>query len=81
MPVGKDEHGNLEIKRWGTPVAIADPKDHVELGTKLGILDLDRAAKMSGARFSVLKGLGRQAGAGPHQLHGRPADPRPAGTR
>jgi len=58
VPVGKDEHGNQEIKRWGTPVVIADPKDHVEVGTRLGILDLDRAARMSGARFSVLKGWG-----------------------
>jgi seryl-tRNA synthetase len=58
VPLGKDEHGNVEIKRWGKPTVIAEPKDHVELGTKLGILDLDRAAKMSGARFSVLKGLG-----------------------
>jgi len=58
VPVGKDEHGNVEIKRWGTPAVIPDPKDHVDLGTRLGILDLDRAAKMSGARFSVLKGLG-----------------------
>ncbi|HWQ10253.1 MAG TPA: serine--tRNA ligase, partial [Holophaga sp.] len=58
VPVGKDEHGNQEIKRWGTPADIANPKDHVELGTTLGILDLDRAAKMSGARFSVLKGQG-----------------------
>ena len=58
VPLGKDEHGNVEIKRWGTPAVIEQPRDHVELGTKLGILDLDRAAKMSGARFSVLKGLG-----------------------
>jgi seryl-tRNA synthetase len=58
VPVGKDEHANVETKRWGTPVVIENPKDHVDLGTKLGILDLDRAAKMSGARFSVLKGLG-----------------------
>ncbi len=58
VPVGSDEHGNVEIKRWGTPVAIDAPKDHVDLGTKLGILDLDRAARMSGARFSVLKGWG-----------------------
>lgn len=57
-PVGKDEHANQEIKRWGTPADIADPKDHVFLGTALGILDLDRAAKISGARFSVLKGPG-----------------------
>ena len=58
VPVGRDEHGNVEIKRWGTPAGIAAPLDHVDLGTKLGILDLDRAAKISGARFSVLKGLG-----------------------
>jgi seryl-tRNA synthetase len=58
VPVGKDEHANREIKRWGQPAAIANPKDHIELGTRLGILDLDRAAKISGARFAVLKGLG-----------------------
>jgi seryl-tRNA synthetase len=58
VPVGRDEHGNAEIKRWGTPPAIAKPLDHVELGTRLGILDLERAAKLSGARFAVLKGLG-----------------------
>ena len=58
VPVGKDEHGNQEFKRWGQPAAIENPKDHIELGTRLGILDLDRAAKISGARFAVLKGLG-----------------------
>jgi seryl-tRNA synthetase len=58
VPVGKDEHGNQEMKRWGSPREIAAPKDHVDLGTALGILDLDRAAKLSGARFSVLKGAG-----------------------
>lgn len=58
VPVAKDERGNVELKRWGTPAVIAQPKDHVDLGTQLGILDLDRAAKMSGARFSVLKGQG-----------------------
>ena len=58
VPVGKDEHANVEIKRWGQIPAIEKPLDHVELGTKLGILDLDRAAKLSGARFAVLKGLG-----------------------
>jgi len=58
VPPGKDEHANVEIKRWGTPAVIEQPKDHVDLGTSLGILDLDRAAKISGARFSVLKGLG-----------------------
>jgi seryl-tRNA synthetase len=58
VPVGRDEHANVEVKRWGQVPAIASPKDHVELGTALGILDLDRAAKLSGARFAVLKGLG-----------------------
>jgi len=58
VPAGKDEHANVEIKRWGQVPAIDKPLDHVELGTKLGILDLDRAAKLSGARFAVLKGLG-----------------------
>ena len=58
VPVGKDEHANVEIKRWGEPAAIEKPLDHVELGTRLGILDLDRAAKLSGSRFAVLKGLG-----------------------
>jgi len=58
VPSGRDEHANVEIKRWGQPPAIEAPKDHVELGTALGILDLDRAAKISGARFSVLKGQG-----------------------
>jgi seryl-tRNA synthetase len=58
VPVGRDEHANVEIKRWGTPTALEQPLDHVELGTRLGILDLDRAAKLSGARFAVLKGLG-----------------------
>ncbi len=58
VPVGKDEHANVEIKRWGQIPVIEKPLDHVELGTKLGILDLDRAAKLSGARFAVLRGLG-----------------------
>lgn len=58
VPVGKDEHANLETKRWGQPTPIENPLDHVELGTRLGILDLDRAAKISGGRFAVLKGLG-----------------------
>ncbi|MBS1766941.1 MAG: serine--tRNA ligase [Acidobacteria bacterium] len=58
VPSGKSEHENQEVKKWGAIPAIEKPLDHVELGTKLGILDLDRAAKLSGARFSVLKGAG-----------------------
>ncbi|HJV88694.1 MAG TPA: serine--tRNA ligase [Holophagaceae bacterium] len=58
VPSGRDEHANVEIKRWGTLPVIEKPKDHVDLGTTLGILDLDRASKLAGARFSVLKGAG-----------------------
>ncbi len=58
VPAGRDEHGNVEVKRWGQPRAIEQPQDHVDLATRLGLLDLDRAAKLSGARFSVLKGQG-----------------------
>jgi seryl-tRNA synthetase len=58
VPEGRDEKDNLEISRWGEIPKIDNPQDHVDLATKLGILDLDRAAKISGSRFSVLKGLG-----------------------
>ena len=56
VPVGVDEHGNVEVRRWGTPASFAfAPKDHVDLGEPLG-LDFDTAAAMSGARFSFLRG-------------------------
>ncbi len=58
VPVGAGDEGNVEIKRWGQLPTIEKPLDHVDLGVKLGILDLDRAAKLSGARFSVLLGWG-----------------------
>ena len=59
VPVGQNESANQEIKRWGTPrVFDFEPRDHVDLGTSLGILDLERAAKISGARFAILRGLG-----------------------
>jgi seryl-tRNA synthetase len=59
VPTGKDEAANHEVRRWGTPRTFAfTPKDHVDLGTALGILDTERAAKVTGARFSVLKGWG-----------------------
>lgn len=57
-PVGKNEDGNVEIRRWGQPREIQNPKDHVEIGTALGIMDFDRASKISGSRFTVLKGMG-----------------------
>ena len=59
VPVGRDESANEEIKRWGTPPSFAyEPRDHVDLGSALGILDLERASKISGARFAILTGLG-----------------------
>jgi len=58
VPEGIDENDNIELKKWGKPAEIKNPKNHVDLGTKLGILNLDRAAKIAGARFSILKGAG-----------------------
>lgn len=59
VPVGKDEAANQEIKRWGEPPKFDfEPRDHVDLATQLGLLDLERAAKISGARFSILTGVG-----------------------
>jgi seryl-tRNA synthetase len=57
VPQGSDESQNKEIHRWGTPRAFDFPvKDHVELGARDGWLDGDTAAKLSGARFTVLRG-------------------------
>ena len=56
VPPGEDEHGNVEVRRWGEPNHIANPKDHVDLGESLGLVDFEAAARMSGARFVVLKG-------------------------
>ena len=59
VPVGKDESENVEVRRWGAPPAFNfQPKDHVDLGTALGLLDMERAAKISGARFAILNGAG-----------------------
>ncbi|MBR4569661.1 MAG: serine--tRNA ligase [Candidatus Riflebacteria bacterium] len=59
VPLGFDEKANVEVKRWGTPKEYGfEVKDHVDLGANLGILDFDRAAKISGARFSILTGNG-----------------------
>ncbi|MBL8552637.1 MAG: serine--tRNA ligase [Phenylobacterium sp.] len=56
VPVGGDEHDNVEVRRWGEPFAISNPKDHVDLGESAGLLDFEAAVRMSGARFTVLKG-------------------------
>ncbi|MGA3210535.1 MAG: serine--tRNA ligase, partial [Terriglobales bacterium] len=59
VPVGRDEHANVEVRRWGTqPQFDFVPKPHWELGEQLGVLDLPRAAKISGARFAVYWDLG-----------------------
>lgn len=59
VPVGADASENIEIRRWGTiPFFSSPPKPHWEIGENLGILDFDRAAKIAGARFSVITGVG-----------------------
>lgn len=57
VPEGRDEHGNVELRRWGTPREFAHaPKDHVALGEALGELDFPAATKLTGARFVVMHG-------------------------
>ena len=59
VPVGADASENVEVRRWGTmPTFSSPPKPHWEVGENLGILDFDRAAKIAGARFSVMTGAG-----------------------
>ena len=59
VPVGADEEANVEVRRWGVkPEFSFEPKDHVDLGNALGILDLDRAAKIAASRFAILNGAG-----------------------
>src|SRR6266851_3983167 len=59
VPVGKTPEDNVEVRRWGAPPKFDfTPKPHWELGEQLGILDLERATKLSGARFAVYWDLG-----------------------
>jgi seryl-tRNA synthetase len=59
VPIGASEADNVEIRRWGTPREFDfEPKPHWDLGPQLGLLDLERATKISGARFAVYWGLG-----------------------
>ncbi len=59
VPVGADSEANPIVRTWGAKPEIAfAPKDHVELGESLGILDFERAAKLSGARFALYTGAG-----------------------
>ena len=57
VPLGDSEDDNTEVRTWGTPSELGfDARDHIELGEGLGQLDFDAAAKISGARFTVMKG-------------------------
>jgi seryl-tRNA synthetase len=74
VPDGPDESANIEVRRWGEPTGMGfEPKDHVEIGESLGLMDFERAAKLSGSRFVVLSGalarLERALGAFMLDLH------------
>ena len=59
VPVGEDEEDNVEIRRWGEPIQFDfEPLNHWDIAEKLGILDFERAAKVTGSRFVFYKGLG-----------------------
>ncbi len=59
VPVGADPSANVTVRTWGTPTVFGfAPRDHVDIGTRLGILDLERGAKVSGSRFYYLVGDG-----------------------
>jgi seryl-tRNA synthetase len=58
VPDGVDEHGNVEVRRWGNPPSHNfEPRQHFDVGETLKMMDFEIAAKMSGARFVVIKGL------------------------
>ncbi len=57
VPNGKDDAENVEVRRWGDiPEFDFEPQDHVDLGTSLGMLDFDAASRVSGSRFTVMRG-------------------------
>ena len=57
VPFGKDENDNQEVKKWGSPPEFHfQPKDHIDLADRLGLIDIERAAKVAGARFYYLRG-------------------------
>ena len=59
VPIGTDEKGNIQIKKWGDLPEFDFPvQNHIELGTKLKIIDIERAGKVAGSRFFYLKGAG-----------------------
>lgn len=59
VPIGKGAEDNKKVREWGTPKKFNfKPKEHTDIGEKLGILDFERAGKIAGARFAILKGFG-----------------------
>ena len=57
VPDGADESGNVEVRRWGEPPEFAfEARDHVDIGTTLGLLDMEAAARVAGSRFTVMRG-------------------------
>ncbi len=57
VPDGADESANTEVRRWGEPEEFAfEPRDHVDIGTGLGLLDMQAAARVAGTRFTVMRG-------------------------
>jgi seryl-tRNA synthetase len=59
VPIGADESANVEVRKWGEPKSYDfEVKDHVDLGENLGILDQERAVKITGSRFAILNGAG-----------------------
>jgi seryl-tRNA synthetase len=57
VPAGRSADENVEVRRWGTPRSFDfEPRDHVDVGAGLGLLDFEAAAKLAGARFSVMRG-------------------------
>ncbi|MDA8084209.1 MAG: serine--tRNA ligase [Nitrospiraceae bacterium] len=59
VPSGRDETENIEVRKWGEPGTFGfEPLNHWDIGERLGIIDFDRASKIAGARFAVMKGAG-----------------------
>jgi seryl-tRNA synthetase len=59
VPAGETDDDNTEVRRWGTPPEFGfDPRDHLEIGSGLDVIDTERASRSSGARFAYLKGPG-----------------------
>ena len=74
VALGKDETANVEVSRWGTPKTFDFPvRDHVDLGEGLGQLDFAAAVKITGSRFSVMKGGAGAAAPGARPVHARRA--------